>query len=99
MRFAESKQCAAAESQPPATPLVTHHPKQRCSWTLDKPKTRCVVNDATNPETRLLLLREDLQGGVPGGERVLGGWGGVGEGGGSKERGRWRCDVEQQSRR
>lgn len=32
------------------------------SFTLDKPKTRCIVPDAAGEDTRLLLLREDLEG-------------------------------------
>ncbi|KAI8467486.1 MAG: Met-10+ like-protein-domain-containing protein [Monoraphidium minutum] len=43
-------------------------PKQRCNelmrtfrgFTLDRPKTRCIVPDGADPDTRLLLLREDL---------------------------------------
>lgn len=52
-------------------------PKQRCSelmrafkgFTLDRPRTRCVVHDEEggDEDTRLLLLREDLAGSLPDG--------------------------------
>lgn len=50
--------------------MIQHPPLHLCisRWTLDKPKTRCVVLDGNSADTRLLLLREDLTGSVPSGQ-------------------------------
>jgi hypothetical protein len=52
-------------SLPPAPPL----PLPRSRFTLDRPKTRCIVADGASEDSRLLLLREDLRESGPGGAR------------------------------